>query len=220
MFHFKILALFLLIFVNLKGQNSVFSIKPCLGVSACQIHGDNYTGYDKLGFVGGVYVNAKLKKKISLEFGLLFIQKGAAHYQNPEKFDYTYYYLNLNYLELPLIFRYALNIFFLTAGPSFGYLIDYYEGNELGNNTGTYPFKSFEYSFNVGLGMQFAKNFSVELRTNNSFVTIRPFPNNFKPYYNNFIATYFNNGYYSNILTLTLYYKINPKTKSGNQPKT
>ena len=41
----------------------------------------------------------------SLSF--LFIQKGARKNQNPSKGDYSAYYLNLNYLEVPVLITYT-----------------------------------------------------------------------------------------------------------------
>jgi hypothetical protein len=207
---------FLLIPALYMAQRSVFSIKPSLGFTACQVHGDSYSGFNKLGLMGGVYINAALKEKTSLEFGIIFIQKGAKHNQNPEKFDYRYYYLNLNYVEVPLILRYQpKSRFFLTVGASAGYLISYYEGNESGNITGYSPFKSFEYSVNAGLGIQINPKWSFEMRSNNSFVTIRPWGVTSNVFYNNFIGQTFNKGLYNNIIEVFLSYKITPKPKSA-----
>lgn len=210
----------LLIFTVLVGsyalhsQESKFSIKPSLGITACQVHGDNYAGYNKVGLVGGLYVNAMMGKTVSSELGLIFIQKGSRHNQNPEKNDLKYYYLNLNYLEVPVLIRYSPNKFFFTIGLSYAYLINYYEASESGNQTGIYPFKKDEYSFNAGIGMNLGKKLAFEVRTNNSFITIRPFGGNFSPYYNNFVARWFNKGFYNNILQMAFTYKITPKKKS------
>jgi len=198
-------------------QTSKFSLKPTLGISACQVHGDNYSGYNKLGLVGGLYVNAALKKQTSLELGIIFIQKGARKNQNPAKFDYNYYYLNLNYVEVPLILRWQHKKFFFTGGVSFAYLINYYEASEVGNLTGMYPFKSSEYSFNLGIGVALTPKLAVEVRSNNSFLTIRPWPTSYRPFYNNIIATTFNNGSYNNILQIAFTYKLNPK--KNREPK-
>lgn len=198
-------------------QTSKFSLKPMLGISASQVHGDNYSGYNKLGFAGGLYVNAAFKKQTSIELGIIFIQKGARRNQNPEKFDYRFYYLNLNYVEVPLLLRWQHKKFFFTGGLSFAYLINYYEASEIGNLTGMFPFKSNEYSFNLGIGMMFTPKLGVEVRANNSFITIRPWPNSFRPYYNNVLASYFNNGSYSNILQIAFTYKLGGK--KTNEPK-
>ena len=78
-------------------KKNVFTFKPALGINACQIHGDGYSGYNKLGLFGGIAVNAALKSKSSLELGIYFSQKGARHVPRPLKGDYNQYFLNLSY---------------------------------------------------------------------------------------------------------------------------
>jgi hypothetical protein len=205
------IIIFFLVFISAKAQRtSKFSLKPAVGITACQVHGDNYSGYNKLGGTAGLYVNAAIKEHTSLEFGIIFVQKGARKNQNPAKFDYKYYYLNLNYVEVPLLLRWQPNKFFFTLGGSFAYLINYYEASEVANLTGMYPFKSTEYSLNTGIGMAMTPKISCEVRFNNSIVTVRPFPG-FHPYYNNPVARYFNKGSYNNIIQILFSYKLTPK---------
>jgi hypothetical protein len=199
-------------------RDARFLLKPALGISACQVHGDNYSGYNKLGGMAGLYINALLKKNTSLEFGIIYIQKGARKNQNPAKYDYSFYLLRLNYIEIPLLLRWQHNKFFFTFGASYAYLMNYYEASSaLGNYTGLYPFLRSEYSFNVGIGMMLGQKMGVEVRSNNSFLTIRPWSSNYKPYYNNIIARTFNNGSYNNILQIALTYKLNPR--KNREPK-
>ncbi len=211
--------IFLLFSIELNAQKSsddVFTLKPSLGFNGCQIHGDNYSGYDKFGVFGGLSVNARLNNKASLELGFYFSQKGARHNQNPAKGDYTFYRVNLNYIDLPLLFKYHVNpIYFITGGPSIAYLINYQEDNEVGNWDGAYPFQKFEYGINVGLGRKIKDNFFVEVRSSNSIVAIRPYGIlATQVFYPNVIARFFNAGLYNNILTLVVSYKINFKKKS------
>jgi hypothetical protein len=192
-------------------------LKPSLGLTASQVHGDAYSGYHKLGITGGVYVNAALSKITSAELGMIFIQKGSRKNQNIEKGDYTAYYFNLNYVEIPLYLRFQPNKFFITVGVSFAYLINYYEANEFGDITGYAPPLKQEYSVNLGVGAEITQRVSFELRTNNSFITIRPYGGAFTAknvYTNNFIAKQFIKGYYNNILEMVFFYKIGGKQKT------
>jgi hypothetical protein len=65
----------------------------------------------------------------------------------------------------------------------------------------------------VGLGVNLSPKWFVNLRSSNSFITIRP--NRIKQgiYYNNIIARTFNKGYYNNILEFTVGYRIKPNKK-------
>jgi hypothetical protein len=217
----RFLVIFIICLAHLTSeaqQNTRFVLKPSLGIAASQLHGDNYSGYNKLGGMAGLYVNALLKKNHSLEFGIIYVQKGARKNQNVEKGDYTFYLLRLNYVEVPLLYRWQHNKFFFTIGASYAYLINYYESSsELGNYTGLYPFLRSEYSSNLGIGMNLTPKIGVEVRANNSFLTIRPWPSTFRPYYNNILARTFNNGSYSNILQIAFTYKLSPR--KDREPK-
>jgi hypothetical protein len=197
-------------------------LKPALGITACQVHGDSYSGFNKLGVTGGLYVNAIFTEKTSADLGIIFIQKGARKNPNPDAKpnpDYSAYYLNLNYIEIPLVVRYAPNRFFLTAGLSYAYLMGYYEANELGNITGYSPFLKDEYSLNIGAGVKVGKKTDLEIRSNNSFMTIRPWKIKSNVYYPNWLARKFSNGLYNNILEIVFTYKIDFKktTSSGEE---
>ncbi len=217
---FIVCIFFLLAFCS-NAQNNpsdpVFTIKPSIGLNACQIHGDSYSGYNKAGLFGGIAVNARLKQKISLELGFYFSQKGARHNQDPDKGDFTFYRVNLNYIDMPLSFRYKLNsAYFITLGPSIAYLINYKEENERGDWTNVYKFNKFETGINFGLGRKiFQERMYVEVRTSNSITPIRNYGILANlVFYPNPVARFFNKGLYNNILTLLLTYNLNYKKKS------
>jgi hypothetical protein len=191
-----------------------------LGLNACQIHGDSYSGYHKAGIFGGLAVNAKLGEKSSLEMGFYFSQKGSRHNQNPEKGDFSFYFVNLNYIDLPLSYRRYLNKdYFFTAGPSVAYLISYREETERGDWTGVYPFENFEYGVNVGLGKKIKERFFVEIRSSNSIAPIRSYGVIANlVFYPNAVARAFNRGLYNNILTFFVSYKLDLKKKTS-EPK-
>lgn len=196
-------------------SDPVFILKPSLGLNGCQVHGDTYSGYDKIGFFAGIAVNGRLSKKSSLELGFYFSQKGSRHIPKPDKGDFNYYRLNLNYIDLPLSFRYQLNkAYFITAGPSIAYLINHKENIDYIDRTGMYKYNKFELGINAGLGRKLGNKFFVEIRTSNSITPIRTF---FNPvYYPNAVARFFNKGFYNNILTLLVTYKLDFTKKSAN----
>lgn len=193
---------------SLFSQN-VFTLKPGLGINGTQVHGDGYSGYDKAGLFLGVAVNARLNERTSLELGFYFSQKGSRHTPNPKTGDFSYYRLNLNYIELPLSLRYHLNPkYFLTLGPYISYLINFRENINYSDVTHMNSFNSFEMGANVGLGRQIAKNFYLEVRCGNSLfpvwnygfaATLVPYPNP--------VARFFNKGLYNNVLTLFVAWK-------------
>lgn len=194
----------------LMAQQRVFTIKPVAGMNGCQIHGDSYSGYDKVGvFIGGA-LNARLTDKYSLETGFIFTQKGARHNSNPKAGDYSFYRVNLNYLEVPFLFRMMLNTkYFLTGGASLAYLLSYTEATETGSWNGVYPFNKLEISLNAGLGYAYTKRIAFEVRSNNSVAPIRNYGRIANlVFYPNPVARFFNKGLYNNIISIIVSYKI------------
>lgn len=187
------------------------------GVSPSQVHGDSYSGFHKLGAMGGVGVESFFSEKASASLSFLFIQKGAKKNPNPTKGDLSAYYLNLNYLEVPVLFTYTQQKFLFDVGVSAAYLINYYEADQNMVYTGMYPFQKFDYSVKIGLGVNLTPKWFVNFRSSNSFITTRPNRVRQAIYYNNIIARTFNKGYYNNILEFTLGYRIKAKKKSEPQ---
>jgi hypothetical protein len=198
-------------------QKEAFTAFPVVGFNACQIHGDNYAGYDKFGALIGLGVRANLKSKYSMALELSFSQKGSRHNQNPAKGDFTFYRVNLNYVDISVMTRIFLNkIYFVNLGLGGNYLINYQEDNQFGNWNNVWPFEKFELSLNTGFGRKINENINVEVRAGNSLLPIRPYGLNATGiFYPNAVARFFNKGLYNNILSLVLTYKINLKKKSS-----
>lgn len=196
----------------LAGKNT-FNLLFVAGLTPSQVHGDAYSGFHKLGAMGGVGVESQFSENWAANLSFLFIQKGSRKNQNLEKNDLTYYYLNLNYVEVPVLFTYNQKRFLFDVGVSAGYLINYYEASEAGNFTGMYPFNKFEYSVKIGLGVNLSPKWFVNFRSSNSFITIRPNRIKQSIYFNNIIARTFNKGYYNNILEFAVGYRLKPGKK-------
>ena len=197
-------------------SDAVFLLKPAIGFNACQIHGDAQSGYNKPGLNAGVILNTFLSKKISLDLGFHFTQKGAWKNQNPDNGDYNFFRINVNYLEVPLLMNAKLNSkYFITLGPSIGYLINYNVSLNNANFSNLYTFEKLEFGSNFGLGRKIKGNWLVEVRTGNSFLPILKYGRAANAvYFPNPVARFFNKGLYNNTLTAFVIYEIHPKKKS------
>jgi hypothetical protein len=215
----KRLFFILLFFTSIAAKTQdVFTLKLAAGANGCQIHGDNYSGFDKFGLFLGADVNARTGEKSSWELGFYFSQKGSKKNPDPKNNDYTFYRIHLNYIDLGINYRHVIGEkYFITLGPSFSYLINYKETSDAGDWTGMYDYQKFVFNVNAGLGGKINEKLTIELRTNNSLTPIREWGGNFTStvYYPNPIARFFNKGLYSNILTLFLSYKIDLKKNGG-----
>ena len=212
---FLILSLFFYSVVFSQEGSKVYSLKPALGFNACQIDGDTYGGYDKLGVLVGTAVNAKLNQKWSLELGFYFSQKGSKHNADINNGDYHSLKINLNYVDMPfsVLFRFYKK-FFVTAGTSVAYLIGFKEYQDGTNYTSVYDFNKFEWGANAGIGYNITNELSLELRNLNSIMPIRTYRGNTTNFYYQYPATrFFQKGMFNNVLSLFLSYKLGPLKK-------
>jgi hypothetical protein len=190
-----------------------FFIGIAAGPTGCQVHGDNYSGYNKLGFMGGLFVHYKWFQNVIPQIGIAYIQKGSRH--NPDSADLSQYLLRLHFIEIPtnLKFIFLKKKLFVTIGHSVSYLFNYYEEVNYLNTTNLVTNQKFEFSINTGIGFQLNDYFNIELRSNNGYTPFRKFAFPSNIYYNNPIARIFNKGLYNNILELIFTYHIYGKDK-------
>lgn len=215
---FTLIAIIILnIFISFKANAQQNENRFFLGISAgltgCQVHGDSYSGYNKLGFMAGVFVHYKWFQNVIPQMGIIYIQKGSRH--NPDSVNMSQYLLRLHFIEIPINIKFIFlkKKLFLTFGHSIGYLFDYYEESNYLNITGRVKNEKFEFSINTGIGYNLNDYFNIELRANNGYTPFRyfAFPSNI--YYNNPVARLFNKGLYNNILELIFTYHIYGKSK-------
>lgn len=189
-----------------------FFVGLSVGPVGSQVHGDSYSGYNKLGLMAGVFIHYKWFQNFIPQLGIMYIQKGSRH--NPDSMNMAQYLLRLHFIELPINFKFIFlkKKLFLTLGHSVGYLFDYYEEVNYLNTTNTVSNEKFEFSINAGIGYHLNDNWNIELRANNGYTPFRyfAFPSNI--YYNNPIARLFNKGLYNNLLEIIFTYHIYGKT--------
>ena len=170
------LYLFLIIIYFIASQNVAaqsFGGGALLGFNASQVSGDYLGGYDKPGISGGFFVNKKLSIKSQFELRMTYSAKGSRDVPNYEKGKYNAYYLKLNYIEVPLIYSFAINKFWVMAGLSGGYLINSSIANESGafpeNSVENRPFNKYELCTQLGIALPFGSRWAIELKSADTF---------------------------------------------------
>jgi hypothetical protein len=148
------------------------------GVAASQISGDQLTGYNKAGIFAGGFTNYHFTEKLALQLEIYYIQKGSRKNPHPKSNDYTVYKLNLQYVEMPLLFKWEFSKrFFLEVGPSIGAVMNNTgkEKDEGGviPNTQRPVFNRFDFCGVLGMGVNISRNFKVNIRTIDSFIPVR-----------------------------------------------
>jgi len=174
------------------------------GIAGTQVAGDKLSGYNKAGIFLGGYVNLDVGDKSSMQMELTYFQKGSR--ENPkEKNNYYSYLLRVNYIEMPLLYQYKAGKFIIEAGPSAGFLLNYYE-EENQDVISDYPgyIKPARFTLQVNLGFSYfiTEHIGVGLRTNNSMLNI------YSELQDGDVRRIFDYGRYNDSLVLMMYYQF------------
>jgi hypothetical protein len=169
------------------------------GLSASEISGDRLEGPNKAGLYLGTFVNRYFSKRSSIQMELDFIQKGSR--KNPDSVDYSTYLLRLNYIEIPVHYKYDfIEKATLETGLGFGFLIHSYEEADGYEWTSGPEFQTLDLSFNIGAYYRLFENLLINVRYSNSILAVRPHASG---------QTYrWNKGQYNEVLSFTLHYVI------------
>lgn len=170
------------------------------GICGSQVGGDNYSGFNKAGFIIGGLVRRPVSEKWNLQIELLYVQKGS-RFVSSDSSKADFYQIKVNYIEIPFLAQYVRSEKLLfEVGPSFGVLTYSQEENLYGIIPGQKPFKTTEIAFNLGMEWIIYQNLRLNFRFTNSLLPIREHASG---------ATYlFNQGQYNTAIYLTLRYFI------------
>lgn len=176
MFRLYIFSIMIFCTAFVQGVNAqAFKAEIACGVMGTQVSGDDLSGFNKAGIYAGAGVRIKFNEKAGVGFRILYFQKGSRMPLKNDGTDSAYYLLRLNYVEVPLMFRYRLSKkLYLEAGPSLGYLFKSYEEDENGPlNMKGRPFYSFDFSAMMALGFHLTEQLDLMMLYGQSVVPVR-----------------------------------------------
>ncbi|MDP2424504.1 MAG: outer membrane beta-barrel protein [Bacteroidales bacterium] len=192
-FLFLFIFLYLLIFPAFS-QQFIGGLKA--GVMGTQVDGDTYSGFNKPGVMAGAFVNLRVpfQKDLGIELPetanvsptesfspysliqmeLAFVQKGSRKNPNYEKEDFDEYLLRTDYVELAILYQfvYSRKLAF-EVGPGFGYLLHTFERKNGDTDLSPVPFRQTIVNYIGGMYFFFNERTSVNLRMNNSILSLR-----------------------------------------------
>ncbi len=170
------------------------------GLTASQVDGDGYGGFDKTGVIVGVFVNRQISDKTTWQMELIYSHRGSKKNMQPDKDDFVFFKIHLEYLEVPLIinYEYSERISF-DVGLSIGRLIKYYYENEQGEFTSN-PFYKYSLGLIIGVNYHLSEHVIIALRETYSIYPIRGYANNGRWWYKT--------GSFSNSLSFTVNYQF------------
>ena len=156
------------------------------GANFSALNGDVYDGYHKVGFNAGAVVYVNFLKQFGASVEILYSQKGCRGvreiYSNYVGNMFEQYYVNLNYVEVPLqVFVQTLPFLNVGCGLSYSRLInskEWIESDQPYNiDNSLYAFKNDDWAFIAGGNLQIKKRWMATLRYQQSFRPVR------EPYY-------------------------------------
>ena len=124
----------------------------------------NNDSKSKIGYYGGVFMNAPISGEFSIQPEVVYSLQGAKAKNSNDNGK-----LDLGYINVPVMFQYnATPEFYLEAGPEFGFLVSAREKYDVNGSTEKIDVKDGAQTFNFGIGLgagyRFTSNLSANLR--------------------------------------------------------
>ena len=198
-----ILVLFSFLTLDLSAQK--FSGEILLGAAGSQVSGDQLSGFNKAGIIGGGGVRFGLRGSSILGVRILYFQKGSRKPSKLDQGDPSYYRLRLNYIEVPVLLRFDLiKNFYAETGLSAAYLVSSSEEDQDGELPLRKPFHKTDFSGVLQLGYPISSSIDFQLGFWQSILPVRTHGGN----------TFYrlNRGQYNTALTFTLIYTLKGNT--------
>lgn len=178
------------------------------GINASQLDGDNLSGYNKIGGLGGFWVKFPFNKKWLAGLEFLFTQKGAIRKIDSATLvsNFQFDKFRLNYLELPLFAEYTYKKFGFQAGITTAYLLSATVYDFTGKQNYKSKLKPFETGLLLGAAYQINPLLQLQIRFQYSINSIAAGDNHhiFNNGQNNKLIL----GLYNNLLNLSVKYRF------------
>ena len=121
--YFLVVVIAVTIFSSANSQN--FNAYIIGGFSISQIEGDKLSGYNKLGFVGGLATKFKIDDKWSFQQELVYNQRGSRA-TDKELFLDNFTELRIDYIDFMLLPVYSINEKWdVVGGLGYGFFVQY-----------------------------------------------------------------------------------------------
>lgn len=165
----RTITLLTLLFLSTPIFSQVFKGGLLLGINGAQVDGDDQSGYDKFGIMGGAFIYTPISPYWDIQLEIEYMGKGAQSVSTADEGYQTEFTINLNYIELPVLMKLdlsstninTLKSFSFVGGLGFGYLFDPSQTLSSLYPTTQINFRSFELSAVLGFEYQLNDMFSV-----------------------------------------------------------
>lgn len=146
-------------------QSPYFKADLIGGLNFCQVDGDRFGGYNKIGINGGIGISHEYSEKWTGGFEILYTSKGSKKRIDPKDVNPQIFILSSKYIEFPIIATYkiqSLKELSFSGGISVGVNIGGSVDDGITKTDAN--FNRMEYSLNLGANYLISENVSVRLR--------------------------------------------------------
>ena len=172
------------------------------GFNASQVEGDAFKGYNKVGILGGIFVQTDIAPAVVAGMEIKYSQKGSRRSYNP-KTNEDQYIMRLGYIDIPIFMGFRTNDrSMIIGGIAPGVLLHSSEifGIDNIDDPNKKPFKNLDLQPFVGFQFDFLERLSVDLRLALSVIPIRNKPEA--------TTSYWLNNQFNNVISLAAYYRL------------
>ena len=178
-------------------KNGLFKALFHAGINGSQIDGDNYAGYNQIGFDGGVGALVRFHKYLSVSMSLDYSMKGARQQlkQDPNATTLSKYQVQWDYLDVPVMINvHDKDLIMFGIGLQPAVMIRYKEWDEQGNDRTSNPPAGTPNVFDLegvaALHFLIKKQFMLGVKFSYSLIKIRGalYANRFNGEYNNILT--------------------------------
>lgn len=183
-----------------KSRKGEFNGLLRAGVVSSQIYGDNFGGYNKLGFTGGVGTYTRISNRFKFQIEINYATRGSRERSTKAKPIPFPLRLEPHYLDVPLILKTDISIFEVEFGLTNGFLLFHREwvGNsKTPTNQHVWSFNRYELAGNLGINTSITDKWVLNARFHYSLLPASGTIGN------SGIALY--GGAYNNAITLSLH---------------
>ena len=193
------LLLFSLTLYTQEGsKSSSFKAGIKAGINTSQMDGDGYAGFNKINPQAGFFLQKKLSKVAQLQFEIIYIQKGSRYPGDPDNGIFTTYRVQMDYMEVPILYQHEWRKFIFEIGPGIGFLFNTKEEDSFGivPQSG-FKWRPWELDAMLGVNYYITEKAFINIRIHRSLVStvttvaITPY-GSFGGAFNSVIGTSFN----------------------------
>jgi hypothetical protein len=163
------------IFLSAQEGTEITQFKAGLkaGVTTSQMEGDGYAGFNKINPQAGFFLQKQLNDISQLQFELIYIQKGSKDPGDPDNGIFNTYRIQLDYIEVPLLYQREWRKFLFEIGPGLGVLFNTKEENSFGKVAKSgFNWRYWEIDAMLGVNYYFTERAFVNIRIHQSLVSI------------------------------------------------